>query len=90
MSSYCRVLQDPLSLLLVPNTYNNLLHAILFNEYHVKNQELDIYGDLKPFHPPSAHEDDIYGMIRSCGIIDIPRLSIRLVTCNINTIMHYI
>ena len=42
-----------------------------------QNQEVDIYADLEPFRSPSIHEDDIYGLIRSCGIIDIPRAAVR-------------
>ena len=45
----------------------------------IQNQQEDIYADLQPYRPPSIHNKDaIYGMIREFGIIDIPRLVIRL------------
>lgn len=44
-----------------------------------QNQQIDIYAELEPYCPPSEQEDAIYGMIKSYGIINIPRTAIRLV-----------
>lgn len=45
--------------------------------FPIQNQQVNIYAELEPYRPPSTQEDAIYEMIKSYGIINIPRTAVR-------------